>query len=148
MGELSPLSATEIVAHKLAQFGQSRREIVHAIGRKSNKAVPPEIVEEFFNAVEAGQWDEIDRRFGAMTRRSEQHAGFAPAPEMEEFWSAVFETHGAAEQVHLWPAQKLLDSGLTSTVDRFEIPNEDCFWTQCGQLEVLIISAQKPCSPR
>src|SRR6266487_2829031 len=42
------LTAEEIVAGKVGQFGRSRREIVRAIGRRLRKDVPPE-VEKFFD---------------------------------------------------------------------------------------------------
>src|SRR5881394_1626734 len=54
----SAATAQEIVASKVVQFGRNRREIAQAIGKRANRAVPPE-VEKFFDAVEAGQWEEI-----------------------------------------------------------------------------------------
>jgi len=58
----SPLSAPraeEIVANKVNQFARNRLEIVHAIARKSKVEVPVE-VGRFFEAIEAGRWDEIE----------------------------------------------------------------------------------------
>lgn len=106
----SPRSAEQIVADKLAQFGRSRQAIVHAIGVKAKKAVPPE-VERFFDAVESGRWEDIESRGAAMSKRSAQYEGSTHDPGIDEFWPAVLETYGAAEQAHLWPAQKLLDYG-------------------------------------
>ncbi|HEV8541366.1 MAG TPA: tetratricopeptide repeat protein [Verrucomicrobiae bacterium] len=103
-------SAEEIVASKLSQFGRSRREIVEAIGRREKKDVPPEI-QDFFDAVEAGDWPRIDAAFGAMAKRSAQYEGSTHSPELDPFWPAVLETYGATEQAHDWPAQKLLDYG-------------------------------------
>src|SRR5437879_3679717 len=51
------LTAEEIVTSKVMQFGRNRRELVRAIGRRSQKEMPPE-VEKFFDAVESGQWEE------------------------------------------------------------------------------------------
>ena len=103
-------TAGEIVANKLAQFGRSRREIVRAIARRSNRDVPAE-VERFFDALETGRWEEIDAAFSAMATRSGQYEGSTHSPELDEFWPAVLDAYGPAEQAHLWPAQKLLDYG-------------------------------------
>jgi hypothetical protein len=103
-------TAEEIVAGKVSQFGRSRREIVHAIGRRSQKDVPDE-VEKFFDALEAGRWEAIETAFKSMAKRSGQYEGSTHSPELDEFWPAVLEAYGAAEQAHLWPAQKLLDYG-------------------------------------
>ena len=103
-------TAEEIVARKVVQFGRSRREMVRAAGRRLQKEVPPEI-EAFFDAVESGDWEEIDRRWGAMAKRSGQYDGSTHAPELDPFWSAVLDAYGVAEQAHDWPAQKLLDYG-------------------------------------
>ena len=100
----------EIVSGKLSQFGRSRRDIAHAIGRRSKKEVPPE-VEKFFDAVEGGRWDEIEASWKGLARKSGQYENSVHAPELDEFWPPVLEAYGAAEAVHLWPAQKLLDYG-------------------------------------
>jgi len=61
--------------------------------------------------VESGNWNEIDRLFQAMAKRSAQYEGSTHDPDLDPFWSAVLETYGAAEQAHLWPAKQLLDYG-------------------------------------
>jgi len=104
------LSAEEIVAGKVAKFGRSRRELARAAARRLGKEVPAE-VEKFFDAIEAGHWEEIDAQFGAMSKRSGQYENSTHAPELDPFWMAVLDAYGAAEQAHLWPAQKLLDYG-------------------------------------
>src|SRR5207244_12494641 len=51
-------TAQEIVAGKLARFGKSRRELVHALARRHGIEVPDD-VKRFFDAVESANWDEI-----------------------------------------------------------------------------------------
>jgi hypothetical protein len=103
-------TAEEVVAAKVVQFGRNRREIAQAIGRRANRAVPPE-VEKFFDAVEAGQWEEIKTEFDALAKRSGQYEHSTHSPDLDLFWPAVLDAYGVAEQAHLWPAQRLLDYG-------------------------------------
>ena len=58
-------TAEEIVAAKLARFGQSRRQLAEALAKRAGVAVP-EDVQKFFEAVESGNWEEIDARFKAL----------------------------------------------------------------------------------
>ncbi|MBI3415635.1 MAG: tetratricopeptide repeat protein [Verrucomicrobia bacterium] len=109
-GSLTTNTAEEIVAGKVNQFGRNRRELVRTIARRSNKDVPPEI-EKFFDAIEAGRWEEIDVQWKALSKRSGQYEGSTHSPELDDFWPAVLDAYGVAEQAHLWPAQKLLDYG-------------------------------------
>lgn len=106
----SAQTAEEIVATKLSQFGRSRRDIAHAIGRRSKKEVPPE-VEKFFDAIEAGNWEQIEASWKVLAPKSGQYEASTHAPELDEFWPPVLEAYGAAEAAHLWPPQKLLDYG-------------------------------------
>jgi hypothetical protein len=101
------LSAEEIVARRAAQFARSRRDILRAIARKRNLTVPDD-VEKFFDAAEAGNWDEIDARFNALVaqRKAQPHS-----PELDQLWAPILTTFGTLEQAHLWPAQKYLDYG-------------------------------------
>src|SRR5262245_49765808 len=101
-------TAEEIVAGKVQQFGKSRREIARGIRRRLNKEVPPE-VEKFFDAVDSGNWEEIDAQWQAMAKRKQNDPAYFK--ELGEFWAPVFDAYGAAEQAHLWTAQKLLDYG-------------------------------------
>ena len=104
-------AAEEIVSRKLAQFARSRREYVYELAKRHNVQVPPD-VERFFAAVEGGNWDEIQNAFKKINGgdSSASHGGGRP-PGVNELWSAIIDAYGAAEQVHLWPAQKLLDYG-------------------------------------
>jgi hypothetical protein len=69
--------------------------------------VPPE-VERFFDAAEAGRWDELKGLFDALNQRRK-------GPDSDEalrtLQPAILETYGIAEVAHEWPAQKLLDYG-------------------------------------
>jgi hypothetical protein len=102
--------AEEIVASKVSLFGRSRRDLAREMGRRAKKDVPPEI-EKFFDAVEAGRWEEIETQFKALSKQSGQFEGSSHSPELDPFWQAVLDAYGVAEQAHLWPAQKLLDYG-------------------------------------
>jgi hypothetical protein len=99
-----------IVAAKVTQFARSRRDIVRAIARRTQQDVPSEI-EEFFDALESGVWEQIEPRWKALSSRSAQYEGSTHSPELDPFWPAVLDAYGVAEQAHLWPAQKLLDYG-------------------------------------
>jgi len=110
--KLAPVkTAEEIVAGKLAQFARSRRQLAYALARRHGVEVP-DAVKRFFDAVETGNWDEIQARFKAINGGdfSASHGGGRP-PGVNELWSAIVDAYGVAEQVHLWPAQKLLDYG-------------------------------------
>jgi hypothetical protein len=103
-------TSEQIVAQKVADYARNRRTIVQRLSFHHKKAIPAEI-EEFFDAVESGNWAEIDRRFQAMAKRSAQYEGSTHDAILDPFWPAVLETYGAAEQAKLWPAKQLLDYG-------------------------------------
>ncbi len=103
-------SAEEIVADKLLQFTRSRRELARAMARRKGVEVPDE-VERFFDTLESENWEEIEKQFNALGKRSGQYEGGKHAPELDPVWNAVLDAYGVAEQVHEWPAQKLLDYG-------------------------------------
>lgn len=110
-GTAPALTAEEVVAAKLKQFGQSRREIMRAMARQKNVAVP-ESAERFFDAVESGDWAKIKAAFDAING-GEGNAGHGEkrSPEVQALWAPIIDAFGVAEQVHLWPAQKLIDYG-------------------------------------
>ena len=100
----------QIVAAKLAQFARSRREFAYALARKHDLEVPGD-VESFFAAVESGQWDWIEATFKKING-GDSSAGHAERPPgVARLWPAILDAYGVAEQVHLWPAQQLLDYG-------------------------------------
>jgi hypothetical protein len=95
----------------LAQFAQSRRGLAHALARRHNVEVSQD-VERFFDALESGDWDRIEAAF-KIINGGDSSAGHADrrAPDVQSVWPAIIDAYGAAEQVHEWPAQKLLDYG-------------------------------------
>ncbi|MFO1513083.1 MAG: tetratricopeptide repeat protein [Verrucomicrobiota bacterium] len=100
-------SAEEIVAEKVGQFARQREELVAAMAKHFNVAVPSE-VNRFFAAAQAGNWSQTSNLFVALKqlRGTENWP-----PGLEKLWPAILETYGAAEQVQLWPAQQLLNYG-------------------------------------
>jgi hypothetical protein len=107
------LTAEQIVASKVAQFGRKRRELVYSIARRSQKEVPPE-VEKFFDAVESGNWLNITNQWRELATHSSQYEFSTNHwDQLDAFWPSVLDAYGVAEQAHLWPAQKLLDYGNT-----------------------------------
>jgi hypothetical protein len=103
-------TAEEIVASKVAQFARSRRHLAEALARRHGTEIPG-VVAHFFDALEAGDWEESQRLFKDMTLTSEQSQSPKPLPEFMAAWPAVLDAFGAAEQAHEWPAQQLLDYG-------------------------------------
>jgi tetratricopeptide (TPR) repeat protein len=104
-------TAEEIVASKMKQFARSRRDITRAMAKQKNITVPA-AVERFFDAVESGDWNEIETAFNAING-GDGSAGQESKrlPEVTALWGPIIDAYGAAEQVHDWPAQKLLDYG-------------------------------------
>lgn len=104
-------TAEEIVTAKLARFVQSRREFALALARRHHVQMPAE-VERFFAAVESGKWDDIKATFDRINGGDSSASGSDKrAPEVSDLWPAIIDAYGVAEQVHLWPAQQLLDYG-------------------------------------
>jgi hypothetical protein len=105
------LTAEEIVAGKVTQFGRKRRELVYTIARRSQKEIPPE-VEKFFDAIESGNWESITNQWRELAVHSSQYEFSTNHwDQLDPFWPSVLDAYGVAEQAHLWPAQKLLDYG-------------------------------------
>jgi len=100
-------TATEIVSNKVAQFAQSRRKLAHAMAEHFKLAVPDE-VERFFDAAEAGRYDEMKAIYQSLRQQRENggdKSWYGP------HWRTIIETQGTADAAHDWPAQKLLDYG-------------------------------------
>lgn len=102
----------EIVAGRLSQYARSRRELVQALAQRHGVEVPDD-VKRFFDAVESGNWNEIDARFKVLagTEPNASASASGRQPGLEKLWSAIIDAYGAAEQIHLWPAQQLLETG-------------------------------------
>ncbi len=104
-------SAEEIVAEKVKQFGRSRRAFVEAIASRRNVELPIEI-KAFFDAIEAGNWDEVHSRWKELATHTHQYDySKDDRHDLEPFWQSVLDAYGVSEQAHDWPAQKLLDYG-------------------------------------
>jgi tetratricopeptide (TPR) repeat protein len=101
-------AAEKIVTDKVIRFAHNRRELVHAMARRYNITVPPD-VERFFDLAEAGRWDELSALYESM-RKSVETTDPLPR-ELALLRPAMLETLGAAEAARDWPAQKLLDYG-------------------------------------
>ena len=101
------LSAEQIVTNKVMQFARSRRDVAFALAAKKNAKMPDE-ARRFFDAIEAGNWEEADALFKSIQKLAHSEEGAATHLPV---WPAILETYGVAEVAHDWPAQKLLDYG-------------------------------------
>ena len=106
----SAATAEEIVSRKMLQFARSRRALARSMALKQGVTVPLE-VEQFFEALESGNWPDIEARWIPLARQSGQYEKSTNSAPLNPVWSAVLDAYGVAEQVHEWPAQKLLDYG-------------------------------------
>ncbi len=95
------------MADKLSQFARNRRGLVAALAADLQMEVPPE-VGQFFDAAEAGRWEELQILYEELRQRRDSEPD---PPKFQILWHAILETYGAAEQVRLWPAGLLLDYG-------------------------------------
>ena len=101
-------TAEEIVAAKLKKFSVKRRALVDALAKSHDIEVLPD-VKRFFDALDAADWDEIHHLFKIL---SKELNGFDGTDSLRPiYWRSILEAYGAAEQVHLWPPQQLLDYG-------------------------------------
>jgi len=106
------VSAEAFVAGLVNHFGRTRRDLARVAGLKAGKEIPPE-VEKFFDAIEAGNWEEIERSWTELRKRSGRYEGTTLDPAFDPFWPAVLDAFGVAEQAHMWPAEQLLDYGYS-----------------------------------
>lgn len=68
--------------------------------------VPAEL-QQFFDAVAAGRWQELNDRYQSLKRLRDTPEG----AQLASLWGPILETLLIAECAHSWPAQKLLDYG-------------------------------------
>lgn len=102
-------SASEVVADRLAVFARKRHETAIRLAERRGVRVPAE-AEEFFAAVEAGDWPRAHALYADL--HVQKHADNRPrAVELDAVWHAVHETFGVAEVAGTWPAQALIDYG-------------------------------------
>lgn len=98
-----------VVADKVIEFSRGRRDLIERLAGRLNVPVPPE-VDEFFSAVEKGDWSGIKSMFHAVSTQ----AGAAGAPEgLAALLPAIRETYAVAEAKEAWPADELLAYGQT-----------------------------------
>jgi hypothetical protein len=108
--ELPPaLTAAEIVAGKLIQFGKNRREPFNAMAKCFNVSVPDD-VKRFFDAVERPQGEEIDAAHKELLTREDQ-LNQPRSAELHHIWRPIQEAWDAARETHNWPTQELLGYG-------------------------------------
>ena len=100
------LTAEQIVTGKVTQFAQDRLRIARAMAERFKVTVAPD-VEQFFQAVAAGRWDDLNAAFKALKQRRENGNG----EDLGVLWGPILEAQLIAECAHDWPAQKLLDYG-------------------------------------
>jgi hypothetical protein len=105
-----PPTAQEIVADKLRQFAQSRRDLMYALAKKRGIAVP-DAAERFFEALASGDWNEIKARFAAISGGDSGGATLGRPADIQSLWPAIHDAYGAALTAQRWPAQQLLDYG-------------------------------------
>ncbi len=98
---------------KVASFARSRRDLALAMARKHNVEMPSD-VEDFFKAVESGDWERIKSTFTTINGGDTTASFNANRSEAaHKMWPAIIDAFGAAEQAHLWPAESLLDYGYS-----------------------------------
>jgi hypothetical protein len=100
-------SPQEIVSAKTRQFAASRRKIVEAMAKQFGIDIPAG-VPEFFDAAEAGHYEDLQALFQSLKLQRTDGTNHA---QLGRLWPAIVETLGVSEQAHDWPAQRLLDYG-------------------------------------
>ena len=103
-------TAQEIVAGKLRQLVWSRRDLMHALAKKHDIAVP-EAAERFFDALAAGDWNEIKAQYAAINGGDPGGGTLGRLADIQSLWPAIHDAYGAALTYQHWPAQQLLDYG-------------------------------------
>jgi hypothetical protein len=101
------LSAEEIVAGKVSQFARDRFRITQSMAKHFKVNMTKEI-ESFFEAAEAGRWDDLKAAFDTLKK---QRASDEHGKDLGTLWAPMLETFLVAECAYDWPAQKLLDYG-------------------------------------
>jgi hypothetical protein len=100
------LTPEQMVASKVNRFARDRLRITRAMAKRVNMELPPE-VEQFFDAVASGRWEELNERFETLKQLRDSAGG----EKLRSLWGPLLETLLIAECAHAWPAQKLLDYG-------------------------------------
>ena len=101
-------SAEAILARKMTRFSQKERAIFEALAKKHNVPVP-DAVKRFFDAVDAGNWDEAHALFKALQEPGNPSG--TPLADIRPFWRPIQDTWGAVMMAQRMPAQEYLDYG-------------------------------------
>ena len=99
-----PQTAEEVVASKVNQFARDRLRITRAMAKRHQCELPDE-VDQFFNAVAGGRWEELNALYHKLEKLRDGNE------KLGSVWPPILETLLVAECAHSWPAQKLLDYG-------------------------------------
>jgi hypothetical protein len=83
---------------------------MYALAKRHGIAVP-DAAERFFDALEAGDWNEIKARFAAISDGDSGGASLGRPADIQSLWPAIHDAYGAALTAQRWPAQQLLDYG-------------------------------------
>ena len=101
-------SAEVILARKMTQFSKKQRDVVEALAKKHNTTMP-DTVKQFFDAVDAGNWEEVRTLFKAL--QDPAKSGSMPRDDIRPFWRPILDAYGAMEMAQRMPAQEFLDYG-------------------------------------
>lgn len=105
-----PKSAEAILARKFTRFAQKQRTICDTIAFKHKVSVPGD-VKQFFDAVEAGHWDEAEAIY--KTLRDSKNPDGSQRDDIRPIWRSIQDTWGAVMMSQKMPAQEYLDYGNT-----------------------------------
>jgi hypothetical protein len=106
-GSGSSIPPETVIAERASAFARTRRQVAEALARQQQVEVPAQ-VSRFFDAAEAGRWDEIKSLFNTLSADRESGRG---TDSLDVLWPAVRDAYGVAEIAKAWPAQELLDYG-------------------------------------
>jgi hypothetical protein len=83
---------------------------MYALAKRRGIAVP-DAAERFFDALEAGDWNEIKAQYAAINGGDPGGTTLTRPADLQSIWPAIHDAYGAALTTQRWPAQQLLDYG-------------------------------------
>jgi hypothetical protein len=83
---------------------------MYALAKRRGIAVPA-AAERFFDAMEAGDWNEIKAQYAAISGGDSGGGTLGRPADIQSLWPAIHDAYGAALTARRWPAQQLLDYG-------------------------------------
>ena len=95
------------LAVKIASFAADRRALVHRIAKARGLAPPPG-TDEFFAAVAASRWEEVDVRLVSFLRQTEEAEA---SDALRSALAPVFETYCVADAVQSRSAEQIFAYG-------------------------------------